>query len=456
MKAAAPSMPLLSTTSKDFGRTFDRICERGLVDGRQVETEVRAIMEAVRRKGDRALIQLTRKFDGLRLTPATLEVDRRTIRAAGRGLPAAALRTLEVAAARIARFHAKARPRSWRMDGGPGVKLGEQVTPLDRVGVYAPGGKATYPSSVLMAAVPARAAGVGEIVLATPASGGKLSPAVLAAAEIAGVDRVFRIGGAQAIAALAYGTRTVPRVDKIVGPGNIYVATAKRLAFGEVGIDAIAGPTEILILADQTANPEWLAADLLSQAEHDEDARAILISTSRAILEKTRAALARQMARAPRRRIIEKALARGGALIRARSAAEAVGLANRYAPEHLELAVARPSLWLRQIRHAGAIFLGHNSTVVLGDFVAGPNHVLPTAGTARFFSPLGAQDFVKRSSVIEVSRAGIQRLGPHARTLAGLEGLAGHAEAVRVRMEADRGGRSRRADGSRRKERRGR
>ncbi len=449
-------MPLLSTTSKDFGRTFGRICERGLVDGRQVETEVRAIMEAVRRQGDRALIQLTRKFDGLRLTPATLEVDRRTIRAARGALPAAALRTLEVAAARIAHFHAKARPRSWRMDGGPGVKLGEQVTPLDRVGVYAPGGKATYPSSVLMAAVPARAAGVGEIVLATPASGGELSPAVLAAAEIAGVDRVFRIGGAQAIAALAYGTRTVPRVDKIVGPGNIYVATAKRLAFGEVGIDTIAGPTEILILADETANPEWLAADLLSQAEHDEDARAILISTSRAILERTRAALGRQTALAPRRRIIEKALARGGALIQARSAAEAVALANRYAPEHLELAVARPSLLLRQIRHAGAIFLGHGSSVVLGDFVAGPNHVLPTAGTARFFSPLGAQDLVKRSSVIEVGRAGIQRLGPHARTLAELEGLAGHAEAVRVRMEADRGGRSRRAGGSRRNERRGR
>ena len=444
------SLPILSSASRDFDRVFARIVERSVEDGERVAKEVRAIMAAVRRDGDRALVRLTWRFDKARVTPATLEVDRRTVRAARREIPAAALRTLKVAAARIARFHAKSRPRSWRMNGGPGVRLGEQVTPLERVGVYAPGGKAAYPSSVLMAAVPAKAAGVREVVLATPAPGGEPNPVVLAAADIAGVDRVFRIGGAQAIAALAYGTKHVPRVDKIVGPGNIYVATAKRLAFGDVGIDAIAGPTEILILADGSANPEWVAADLLSQAEHDEDARAILISTSRALLEATREALLVRVAAAPRRNIVLASLSAGGALIHARTAREAIALANRYAPEHLALAVSRPAAWLRQVRHAGAIFVGHRAGVVLGDFVAGPNHVLPTAGTARFFSPLGAQDFVKRSSVIEIAKAGIKHLGPHARTLAELEGLPGHAEAVRVRMDEDRRAPSGRRRGSKR------
>jgi histidinol dehydrogenase len=437
--ARSPLLPILSTASPGFPRAFDRVLARALEDGARVEREVRAIMAAVRREGDRALVRFTRRFDRCAVTGATLEVDRRAIRAASREIPAAARRTLRVAAGRIARFHARARPRSWRMAGGPGVALGERVTPLDRVGVYAPGGKAAYPSSVLMAAVPARAAGVREVVLATPAPGGNLNPVVLAAADVAGVDRVFRIGGAQAIAALAYGTRRVPRVDKIVGPGNLYVATAKRLAFGEVGIDAIAGPTEILILADGSANPDWVAADLISQAEHDEAARAVLISTSRPLLEATRKALIARASTAARRRVIRASLAGGGALIHARSAAEAAALANRYAPEHLALAVARPALWLRRIRHAGAIFLGHRTSVVLGDFVAGPNHVLPTAATARFSSPLGAQDFVKRSSVIAVGAAGLARLGPHARALAELEGLPGHAEAVQVRMEAGRG-----------------
>jgi histidinol dehydrogenase len=439
----SPFLPILSTASPGFERSFDRVLARALDDGARVEREVRAIMAAVRREGDRALVRYTRRFDRCAVTAATLEVDRRAVRAATRKIPAAARRTLAVAAARIARFHEKARPRSWRMQGGPGVTLGEQVTPLDRVGVYAPGGKAAYPSSVLMAAVPARAAGVGEVVLATPAPGGFLNPVVLAAADVAGVDRVFRIGGAQAIAALAYGTRRVPRVDKIVGPGNLYVATAKRLAFGEVGIDAIAGPTEILILADRSANPEWVAADLISQAEHDEAARAVLISTSRPLLEATRKALVAQASAAARRKVIDASLAVGGALIHARSAAEAVALANRYAPEHLGLAVARPEAWLRRIRHAGAVFLGHRTSVVLGDFVAGPNHVLPTAATARFSSPLGAQDFVKRSSVVGVSATGLARLGRLARAMAELEGLPGHGEAVRVRQQAARGGRAR-------------
>jgi histidinol dehydrogenase len=413
----SPFLPILSTASPGFERSFDRVLARALDDGARVEREVRAIMAAVRREGDRALVRYTRRFDRCAVTAATLEVDRRAVRAATRKIPAAARRTLAVAAARIARFHEKARPRSWRMQGGPGVTLGEQVTPLDRVGVYAPGGKAAYPSSVLMAAVPARAAGVGEVVLATPAPGGFLNPVVLAAADVAGVDRVFRIGGAQAIAALAYGTRRVPRVDKIVGPGNLYVATAKRLAFGEV--------------------------DLISQAEHDEAARAVLISTSRPLLEATRKALVAQASAAARRKVIDASLAVGGALIHARSAAEAVALANRYAPEHLGLAVARPEAWLRRIRHAGAVFLGHRTSVVLGDFVAGPNHVLPTAATARFSSPLGAQDFVKRSSVVGVSATGLARLGRLARAMAELEGLPGHGEAVRVRQQAARGGRAR-------------
>ncbi len=446
-----PSLPILSTREKGFERAFARILARSIEDGERVERGVRAIMEAVRREGDRALVRFTRRFDGADVRPETLEVDRRTLRAARKQVPREALRTLEVVAARIERFHARALPKSWRMAGGPGVSIGERVTPLDRVGVYAPGGKAAYPSSVLMTAVPARTAGVREIVLATPATGGALNPMVLAAADVAGVDRVFRIGGAQAIAAMAYGTARVPRVDKIVGPGNIWVATAKRLAFGAVGIDAVAGPTEIVVVADETARADWVAADLLSQAEHDEDATAVLIATSRALVEQARERLLARAAAAPRRSIVMASLESRGALILARDLSEAADLVNRFAPEHLELAVARPDLLLKKIRHAGAIFLGHRTSVVLGDFVAGPNHVLPTAGTARFFSPLGAQDFVKRSSVIEVEAAGLGRLGPYAESLALLEGLPGHAEAVRVRLDADRDKRRRGAGRARRR-----
>lgn len=446
-----PSLPILSTREKGFERAFVRILARSIEDGERVERGVRAIMEAVRREGDRALVRFTRRFDGADVRPETLEVDRRTLRAARKQVPREALRTLEVVAARIERFHARALPKSWRMPGGPGVSIGEQVTPLDRVGIYAPGGKAAYPSSVLMTAVPARTAGVGEIVLATPATGGALNPMVLAAADVAGVDRVFRIGGAQAIAAMAYGTARVPRMDKIVGPGNIWVATAKRLAFGAVGIDAVAGPTEIVVVADETARADWVAADLLSQAEHDEDATAVLIATSRALVEQVRERLLARAAAAPRRSIVMASLESRGALILARDLSEAADLVNRFAPEHLELAVARPDLLLKKIRHAGAIFLGHRTSVVLGDFVAGPNHVLPTAGTARFFSPLGAQDFVKRSSVIEVEAAGLRRLGPYAESLALLEGLPGHAEAVRVRLDADRDKRRRGAGRARRR-----
>jgi len=446
-----PSLPILSSREKGFERAFARVLARSIEEGERVERDVRAIMAAVRREGDRALVRFTRRFDRADVTAQTLEVDRRALREARRRAPREAIRTLEVVAARIERFHARALPKSWWMTGGPGVAIGEKITPLDRVGVYAPGGKAAYPSSVLMTAVPARTAGVREIVLATPATGGRLNPMVLAAADVAGVDRVFRIGGAQAIAAMAWGTATVPRVDKIVGPGNIWVATAKRLAFGAVGIDAVAGPTEILIIADDTARPDWVAADLVSQAEHDEAAGAVLIATSRTLIEQARERLLARAAGAPRRDIVLASLEARGALILARDLSEAADLSNRFAPEHLELAVARPDLLIKRIRHAGAIFLGHRTCVVLGDFVAGPNHVLPTAGTARFFSPLGAQDFVKRSSVIDVDAAGLRRLGPHAQALAMLEGLPGHAEAVRVRLEADRERRKRGAGRARRR-----
>lgn len=446
-----PLLRILSTREKGFERAFAAILTRSIDEGERVERDVRAIMDAVRREGDRALVRFTRRFDHAEVTAETLEVDRRTLRAARRQVPRDALRTLEVVAARIERFHARALPKSWSMPGGPGVSIGEKITPLDRVGVYAPGGKAAYPSSVLMAAVPARTAGVREVILATPATGGTLNPIVLAAAEVAGVDRVFRIGGAQAIAAMAWGTARVPRVDKIVGPGNIWVATAKRLAFGAVGIDAVAGPTEIVIVADETARPDWLAADLLSQAEHDEAASAVLIAPSRRLLEETRERLLARAATAPRRSIVMASLQSRGALILARDLSEAARLVNRFAPEHLELAVARPGLLLGQIRNAGAVFLGHRTSVVLGDFVAGPNHVLPTAGTARFFSPLGAQDFVKRSSVIEVEAAGLRRLGPYAESLALMEGLPGHAEAIRVRLESEKTMRRRGAGRARRR-----
>jgi len=350
---------------------------------------------------------------------------------------------LEYAADRIERYHAAAMPKSWRITDEHGSVLGQEIRPLDRVGVYVPGGRAAYPSTVLMTVVPARVAGVREIVLVTPpGSTGRIEPTVLAAARIAGVTEGYRIGGAQAIAALAYGTQSIRRVDKIVGPGNIFVALAKARVYGEVGIDMVAGPSEVLVVADATAEPDCVAADMLAQAEHDPMARAVLITDSDELIPRVGAALERQLTALPRREIAAEALRANGALIRVASLDEAVALANRLAPEHLELLVAVPAALLPRVRHAGAVFLGRHTPEVVGDYVAGPNHVLPTAGTARFASPLGTEDFVKRSSVIDYSPGGLRAAAPHLKTLTRVEGLAGHGNAAELRLRTDERGRT--------------
>jgi len=351
-------------------------------------------------------------------------------------LPKVEREALATAAARIRAYHEHQRAQSWSFTEADGTRLGQNITPLDRVGIYVPGGKAAYPSTVLMNALPAQVAGVGEIIMVVPTPGGVKNALVLAAAHLAGVTRVFTIGGAQAVAALAYGTATIPAVDKIVGPGNVYVAAAKRRVFGTVGIDMIAGPSEILIIADASANADWIAMDLFSQAEHDEAAQAILLSPDAALLDQVEASIARQLPAQPRAAIVARSLTQRGALIRVRDLDEACTIANRVAPEHLELAVAEPEPLLPKIRNAGAIFLGHYSSEALGDYCAGPNHVLPTARSARFSSPLGVYDFQKRSSVIAVSRAGAQSLGRIASTLARGEGLTAHAQSAEYRIDS--------------------
>jgi histidinol dehydrogenase len=350
-------------------------------------------------------------------------------------LPAPEREALEFAAARIRRYHERQVVESWRVEEPDGTMLGQQVTPLDRVGLYVPGGKAAYPSSVLMSAIAAKVAGVRELVMVTPTPDGETNAPVLAAAALAGVDRIVRIGGAQAVGALAFGTATVPAVDKIVGPGNAYVAAAKRRVFGRVGIDMVAGPSEVLVIADASANPDWVAMDLFSQAEHDEIAQAILLAPDATLIEAVARSMRRQIERMPRRAIIEASLAARGALIEVRDLDEAAALANRIAPEHLELAVADPQALLPHIRHAGAIFLGHHASESLGDYCAGPNHVLPTSRTARFSSALGVYDFQKRSSLIAVSPTGARTLGRVAATLARAEGLEAHACSAEWRME---------------------
>ena len=396
---------------------------------------VEAIVADVRARGDAALVEYTARFDGFRAPSASgLALGAADFEAGERAVEPAVREALAYAAERIERYHAAALPTSWRLTDEHGSVLGQDVRPLDRVGIYIPGGRAAYPSTVLMTAVPARVAGVREIVLVTPpAADGRVPPAVLAAARAAGVTEGWRLGGAQAVAALAYGTATIRRVDKIVGPGNIYVALAKQRVFGEVGIDMVAGPSEVVIVADGGADPEWAAADMLAQAEHDPMARAVLITDDDALIAATSKALDRQLTALPRREIAAQSLRDNGALIRVASLDEAVDLANRFAPEHLELLVRVPAALLPRVRHAGAIFMGGHTPEVVGDYVAGPNHVLPTGGTARFSSPLSTEDFVKRSSVIEYSPAGLAAALPHLRTLTGLEGLAGHGKAADVR-----------------------
>jgi histidinol dehydrogenase len=402
-----------------------------------IHRRVEEIVATVRDKGDAALLEFTERFDRVALTAGELAVTAEEMGAAEGVVGAATMRALRYAADRIERFHRESAPRSWRMTDALGSRLGQEVRPLDRVAVYVPGGRAAYPSTVLMTVIPARVAGVKEIVLVSPPSPDKtLNPAVLAAARVAGVTEAYRIGGAQAVAALAYGTETIRRVDKIVGPGNIYVALAKSRVFGDVGIDMIAGPSEVMVVADESADPEWVAADLLAQAEHDPMARAVLFTPSRALIDAVAAAVERQLAALPRREIAGAALRAHGALVLTRSLEEAVEVANLLAPEHLELQVADPDALLAQVRNAGAVFLGRHTPEVVGDYVAGPNHVLPTGGTARFASALGTEDFVKRLSVIQYAPAGLRDAGPHVAELARVEGLDGHGAAAAIRIES--------------------
>src|SRR5881296_3259587 len=402
-----------------------------------IQRAVDEILADVRARGDAAVLECTQRFDGhaapsvsaLSIAPAEFD-------AAERQLPSDVRAALAYAAERIERYHAAALPKSWRITDEFGSVLGQEVRPLDRVGVYIPGGRAAYPSTVLMTAVPARVAGVRDIVLVTPPGrDGRVDPTVLAAARMAGVTEGWKIGGAQAIGALAYGTATIRRVDKIVGPGNIYVALAKSRVFGDVGIDMVAGPSEVVVVAEAGADPSWVAADLLAQAEHDPMARAVLLTPSTALIDGVAAEVERQLARLPRKEIAGAALKSHGALVLTRSLEEAVEIANLLAPEHLELQVTDPESWLARVRNAGAVFLGSYTPEVIGDYVAGPNHVLPTGGTARFASALSTEDFVKRLSVIEYARAGLAEAGPHVAELARVEGLDGHAAAAAVRIE---------------------
>jgi histidinol dehydrogenase len=429
----------LSTAQADFDTRLEQALHVAPETDRAIEDSVAAILDDVRRRGDAAVLEYTACFDTLQApSVAALEIQSPELEAALLALPAAQRDALQAAALRVRRYHERqlqACGLGWQYHDEDGTLLGQKVTPLERVGVYVPGGKAAYPSSVLMNAIPAQVAGVGEIVMVVPTPRGERNPLVLAAAHVAGVHRVFTIGGAQAVAALAYGTATIARVDKITGPGNAYVTSAKRRVFGQVGIDMIAGPSEILVLADGSAPVDWVAMDLFSQAEHDELAQSILLCPDAAYLDRVRSAIERLLPSLPRRDIIRASLEGRGLMIHTRSMQEACEISNRIAPEHLEISARDPQRWEPLIRHAGAIFLGIFSSESLGDYCAGPNHVLPTSGTARFSSPLGVSDFQKRSSLIGVTEAGAARLGPVAVELALGEGLHAHARAAELRLE---------------------
>jgi histidinol dehydrogenase len=426
----------LDTADAGFRAALTALLDRAQELDHKVEGVVRALLQDVRARGDAALLEYTTRFD--RWTPpsaAALEVPRARLAEAVAKIPADQRQALEAAAARVRSYHERQRLDSWTYTEADGTLLGQQVTALERVGLYVPGGKAAYPSSVLMNAIPARVAGVTELVMVVPTPDGQLNELVLAAAHIAGVDRAFRVGGAQAVAALAFGTATVPKVDKIVGPGNVYVAQAKRMVFGVVDIDMIAGPSEIVVVCDGHTDPAWVAMDLFSQAEHDEDAQSILISPDDAFLRNVQAEMERLFADMPRAAIIRASIEGRGALIKVRDLAEAATIVNEIAPEHLELSIEDPMPLAKQIRHAGAIFLGRHTAEVLGDYCAGPNHVLPTAGTARFSSPLGVYDFQKRTSLIQCSPAGAATLGKVASVLAHGEGLTAHARSAEFRIK---------------------
>ena len=425
----------LDTAAPGFDAALGALVAFESAQDAAIDAAVAAIVADVRARGDAAVLEYTQRFDRLAVADAAaLEIPAAAMRAAFDGLPADQRTALTRAAERVRVFHERQKGQGFRVTEADGSELGQRVTPLDRVGIYVPGGKAAYPSSVLMNAIPAQVAGVAEIVMVVPTPDGVRNPLVLAAAHLAGVTRAFTVGGAQAVAALAYGTATIPAVDKICGPGNAYVAAAKRRVFGVVGIDMVAGVSEIVVVADATANPDWVALDLFSQAEHDEMAQAILLTPDAALADRVEASARRLIADMPRAEIIAASLARRGALVTTRDLADACAVVNRIAPEHLELAVADPDALLPLIRHAGAIFMGHYASESLGDYCAGPNHVLPTGRTARFSSPLGVYDFEKRSSVLKLSRAAAQALGPVAATLAHGEGLTAHARSAEARV----------------------
>ena len=429
-------MRRLSTRDPEFLSTLDALLHFEDGADEAIERTVAEILTNVRTLGDPAVMDYTRRFDKLDVaTMAQLELPQQELQAALDGLPDAQRSALEAAAARVRSYHERQRQESWSFTEPDGTLLGQKVTPLDRVGLYVPGGKAAYPSSVLMNALPAKVAGVHELIMVVPTPRGEKNALVLAAASLSGVDRVFTIGGAQAVAALAFGTQTIPQVDKIVGPGNAYVASAKRRVFGTVGIDMVAGPSEVLIIADDSANPDWVAMDLFAQAEHDELAQSILLCPDAGFIERVAASIEKLLPEMPRREVITASLTGRGALIHVTDLAEACVIANRIAPEHLELSVADPDPLVEKIRHAGAIFIGHYASESLGDYCAGPNHVLPTSRSARFSSPLGVYDFQKRSSLIQVSAVGAQSLGPIAATLAHGEGLTAHARAAEMRIQ---------------------
>ncbi len=430
----------LNSQDAGFKETLLSSLSLPIADDEAIDAAVLKILAAVNAKGDEAVLDLTARFDRLNVANVSdLEIPHKDLEQAYLTLATPQKDALDIAAQRVRAYHEKqkieAGCHSWEYKEADGTRLGQKVTPLDRVGIYVPGGKAAYPSSVLMNAIPAKVAGVAEIIMVVPTPDGARNPLVLAAAFIAGVDRVFTIGGAQAVGALAYGTKTIPSVDKIVGPGNAYVAAAKRRVFGIVGIDMIAGPSEILILCDGSSNPDWIAMDLFSQAEHDEQAQSILLCPDAEFIEQVRKSIYKLLPEMPRAKVIEASLTKRALLIQVKDMQEACEIANAIAAEHLEICAVEPRKWAEQIRHAGAIFMGNYSSESLGDYCAGPNHVLPTARTARFSSPLGVYDFIKRSSMIEVSEAGAQTLGTVASTLAHGEGLQAHARAAEMRLK---------------------
>ncbi len=425
----------LDTRSRNFAAEFDALLAQSNEPDPKLIAAVQDIINAVRKRGDAALLEYTNRFDRRNAGIADLEIPFSELKTAVKKITPELKQALEISAERIRTYHEKQKQESWLYKDSQGNTLGQQVTPLDRAGVYVPGGKAAYPSSVLMNVIPAKVAGVQEIIMVVPCPDGEYNPLVLAAASIAGVDRVFSVGGAQAVAALAYGTESVPRVDKIVGPGNSYVATAKRLVFGQVGIDMIAGPSEVLIIADGSTDPDWVAMDMFAQAEHDEEASAILLCPDKQFIESVRASIVKLLPQMERAAIIEQALNNNSALIHCKDMDEAINLTNQIAPEHLELAVNAPELLLPRIRHAGAIFMGRHTAEVLGDYCAGPNHVLPTSRTARFSSPLGVYDFQKKSSVIMCTGESVRELAGTASILARGEGLTAHARSAEYRIK---------------------